>query len=107
MFPRIAIALLISILAAGCTEMRWHKAGANSAALERDLEECRKAGRLQAERAATPRLAAAPIVVTDPQGRTILTQPNPHDTDRFLAEQDLTRACMRKQGYELVPAKQS
>jgi hypothetical protein len=103
MYPRMATAVLISLLIAGCADLRWHKPGADTAALERDLEQCQKEGRLQAGRETIPRLAAAPVIATDPQGRTFVTQPHPHDTGRFLLEQDLTRACMRKQGYDLVP----
>jgi hypothetical protein len=102
MYTKPATVLLIAILAASCADLRWQKAGADSAALEQDLEKCEREARLRAGQEAMPRLVSAPVITTDPQGRTFLTQPPPHNTERFLHEQDLTRACMRKQGYELV-----
>ena len=106
MFPKIATAVLISLLIAGCADLRWHKPGTDSATLDRDLERCQKESRLQASREVLPRLATAPIITTDPKGHAIAVQPQPN-TDGLLLEQDLTRMCMRKHGYELVPADQA
>jgi hypothetical protein len=101
---QIVAALLLATFWAGCADLRWHKNGADAATLERDLGECQQQARAQAVRESwfhgNPGL---PVVGVDAQGRAILSQPGRSDTDRFLAEHDLERFCMRKRGYELVP----
>src|SRR5467141_2687764 len=86
--------LLLVIALASCAEMRWEKPGASAAALEKALGECRQRAQLEAMRAVLP--IAPPVVSADPQGRPVVVQPPPtsRESDRFLAEQDLTHACM-------------
>ena len=102
MYPRIATALLISLLTAACADVTWQKAGTDTATLQRDLERCQSEGRLQASRETLPRLAAAPVITADSKGRVVAMQPQPN-TEGFLVEQEATRTCMRKHGYELAP----
>ena len=98
-------AIVCLLFAAGCADLRWHKDGADAAALERDLGECQQQARAQAARESwSPWLAGSPVIGVDAQGRANLSQPGRLDTDRFLREHDLARACMRGRGYELVPA---
>jgi len=98
----VATLLLVAFLA-GCAEAHWHKAGADAAVREQDLAQCRQTAQLEARYQTVPTLAPPTMIGADPQGRPIVKQGMP-DTDRFLLEQDLVRACMRGRGYELVPA---
>ena len=102
---RYAITLLLGAAAlAACAELEWDKPGAGPRALAQDLDECRQSARMRAVQEAWPYSLLAPRVVgVDRDGRLIVVQPPPHDTERFLLEQDLTRTCMREKGYELVP----
>jgi hypothetical protein len=96
--------LLVTAFIAGCAEVRWHKAGTDAAALEKDLDQCRQTAQMEARHETLPRTVAPSMIATDPQGRPIAIQPIASDSERFLLEQDLTRHCMRGKGYELVPA---
>jgi hypothetical protein len=103
LFLPLAATLLVA--AGGCAPLRWDKPGADAAALERDLEQCRQIARAEAARRAWPfKLTAARVIGFDRGGRPIVVQPFPHETERFLEEHDLARACMRGKGYALVPA---
>jgi len=86
--------------------MRWHKDGADAAMLERDMAECRQQAQAQAERIAAPQsgMGGPRIVGVDPRGRPVIGQPEQLESGRFFAEHDLTRDCMGKRGYKLVPA---
>jgi hypothetical protein len=104
-FQRASAAAAVLLLAAGCADLRWHKDGADVNALNRDLEDCRQTGRTRAAREAWPPGSSLPrIVGTDVQGRAIVSSVGQADTDRFLAEYDLTHECMSGKGYKLVPA---
>jgi hypothetical protein len=97
-------ALLLAVSAAGCADLRWHRDGADAAALGRDLDECRQLARAQAAHEAWPLGVATPrIVGVDALGRAIVSSPGQVDTNRFFVEHDLARFCMRSRGYELVP----
>ena len=99
-------AIVILLLAAGCAQLRWHKDGADAAALERDLEACQQLARLRAFREVSLfGRSMGRIVGVDARGAPIMTYPDQLETDRFLLEHDLARDCMREKGYELVPAK--
>jgi hypothetical protein len=39
----------------------------------------------------------------DTRGRVVTGYAGRYDTDRAMLEHDLTRECMQKKGYELVP----
>jgi hypothetical protein len=101
LLPSVAV---LALLAAGCAELRWQKPGAAQATLEQDLERCRQEAHVRAERETVPSLALTPVLGTDQQGRPIVIQSHQRDAERLLAQQDLTRSCMRAKGYELVPA---
>ena len=100
-----AICLLTSALALpGCADLQWHKPGASAQALESDLLECRGQARLgtgpdaRLVRSDAGRLVGLSSITLSPAASGRL------DADRFLAEHDLTRICMNRRGYELVPA---
>ena len=111
MMIRLVAVLLLAPLT-GCAapaDTRWHKPGTDTAALERDLSTCTQEARLQARRAEVPSAGLAtlpgapPVIGTDTQGRPVQAPRHPRETDRFLAEHDLTRICMRARGYERIP----
>lgn len=100
----LSAASIVALLAAGCAELRWDKPDASPRELAQDLDECRQSARMRAAQEAWPYSLLAPRVVgVDRDGRLVVVEPPPHDTERFLLEQDLTRTCMREKGYELVP----
>ena len=51
MLARTAVLLLFAMVLASCAEMRWQKAGADEAAIGRDLSACRQQARMKAARA--------------------------------------------------------
>jgi hypothetical protein len=99
-------ALAALALAAGCADLSWHKEGASAATLEQDLAECRGEARINAgPDARFLRPDAGRIVGLDAAGRPAPGSSGALNTDRFLAEHDLTRICMQRKGYELVPVR--
>lgn len=109
---RLVTVLLSAVLAAcAAPEMRWHKSGADDVVLERDLDRCTQEASLQARHEQPPAVGLAalpgapPVIGTDTQGRPVQAPRRPSQSDRFLAEHDLTRICMRGKGYEQVQAK--
>ena len=96
------LAVLLSVLVAGCTPMQWHQPGVSEAEFHHDAAECNALAREQAYRQSPyPRLHW------------------PHTTHRFdgpsfgrdtLAwrlqrERDLYDFCLRSRGYRLTPAR--
>jgi hypothetical protein len=99
-----AAALLLLITA--CAEMQWSKDGTGPDDRERDLAACRGQAQSQAERQSVPHPGGPRIVGVDRLGRPIVSQPEQLDGERFMAERDLTRHCMGRKGYRLVPVEQ-
>jgi hypothetical protein len=96
----------VLLLLTGCaTDLQWEKPGAGAAALDQDLQQCTQRARFDARREEIPRLDAPLVIRTDPQGRPVVVPTSPRSTDRFLAEHDLTGACMRAKGYVQQQAK--
>jgi hypothetical protein len=99
----LSVVALSGLLFAGCAEMRWSKPGADSARMEEDFAQCRSEARLHAERVSLPRAPLLPPTVgTDALGRPVPVPARARTEDPLLMEQDLTGACMRRKGYELV-----
>ena len=95
-----SIGCALAVLAA-CAEMDWTKAGADKAAVTRDLDECR--GR--ALRGVQPPAAS---VTHDPQavdrgGSPSGSRPATGANERFIAEHEAVRQCMVARGYKLAP----
>ena len=93
------------LLLTGCADLYWEKPGVGAAALDQDLQQCTQRARLDARRGETPRLDAPLVLQADPLGRPVVVPSSPRSTDRFLAEHDLTAACMRTKGYVQQQAK--
>ena len=94
----------IALVIAGCAEVQWQKSSADAATMSRDLGECRDAAQSRAMLETRPdALASTRTIIMDP-ARTTSPYPYRTETDRFLLENDLTRACMTQRGYELAPA---
>ena len=94
----VALALL-----AGCADLRWSKPGVDAARMEEDMAQCRSEARLQVDRVAAPRAPLLPPTVgVDSLGRPVPVPARARTEDPLLMEQDLTGACMRRKGYELV-----
>jgi len=96
-------AAVFAVLLAGCAQLHWQRAGTDATAANRDLDECRGEARLRAARESWPFPYSAPRFVGGGQRQLLTLYPYQHDTDRFLLENDYTRACMRERGYELAP----
>lgn len=97
-------ALLVAAAASGCAPLEWHRPGVGPRALEQDLAACREAARARAAHEAWPFSLLAPrLVAVGRSGRLVVVIPPPPETERFLLEQDLARACMQEKGYTLVP----
>jgi len=101
--PRSAAVVLLGLLATACAEAQWQKPGADAATRDSDLEQCRREARLQARQQELPRQDAPLAIRADPQGRPVVVPNTTRQSDRFIAEQDLTGACMRQKGYALTP----
>jgi hypothetical protein len=94
----LAGALALSL--AACADMDWTKAGADKAAVSRDLDDCRGA--------ALGRSPPANAIM--PQDRTVTGavapgRPAGSANERFISEHESVRACMVGRGYQLAPAK--
>ena len=98
------VVLAFTALVTACAPLEWQKAGGSEEALKKDLDECREYARVSSWQDASINAMNVPRVVVDPAGRAFVTQNNmPGESDRFLVESDLTRACMERHGYELKP----
>ena len=95
---------LVSIVASlgtltACTQpMRWEKPGADEAALVRDQNDCKVAAQEESNRNFYP----APIGPLY-GWRWTSAWAQQAESQRFYAETNLTRFCMRNKGWELVP----
>lgn len=103
---RCATAFLLPLLAAGCAELQWQKAGTGPEATKHDLSECQDSARAQARQEAPlfGQPPPAPIGM-DSSGRVVTGRASRYDTERALLENDFTRHCMSERGYELAPVK--
>ena len=106
-FLHLSAAAALS-LSTGCTELSWHRAGADTAALERDLQDCRQHARAYSAHLAWPfPNSAARLIATDRAGRRVTT-PHPYPTwlenDQLVLRSELIGDCMRNRGYALAPA---
>ena len=97
---RISAPLVAALLSCSCAGLstHWEKEGADQAVLQRDLNDCRTAARDEAMRTWYP--GPGPLFVGP---RHFMAWEQYSDSQRFYAEGNLTRFCMRNKGYELVP----
>ena len=97
MTRRNASLLFLAFALAACAEMRWHKAGADEAALGADLSACSKLAQEQAARSGN--LGLPPV--SDPRfGAPV----GPTQAEQRLQERQAADKCMTGKGYALVPA---
>ncbi len=96
------LALLLMIC--GCTSLEWHKTGEHD--VDHDQAQCLAQARSEARQRMPLQQIPVPQVIVDQQGRTIVMQNKPPDSERFFLEQDLLRQCMTKLGYTLQPKPQ-
>ena len=96
MRARTAVLLLFAIGLASCAELRWQKAGADAAAVTRDLSACSKLAREKGARAGNIGLPP----VSDPR---FGGPSGPTQAEQQLQESQAADACMREHGYRLVP----
>jgi hypothetical protein len=101
-FSTVALAAAL----AACQSLHWTRDGADERQIAADLDACRQQARIEAFRLSPPSIhasSAPPIVVRDRDGRAVVAPPPHGDAERVLLEHDLTRACMQRKGYALVP----
>ena len=97
--PVLATIVGLSAMLAGCgPPMHWEKPGADQEAMARDQSDCRVAAQQEANRNFYP----APIgPLYGSRWSGVWWQQS--ESQRFYAETNLSRFCMRNKGYELVP----
>lgn len=104
----VAVAVVLLCLSAGCTDLRWHRSGSDTAALEHDLMECRGLARAEAAHLSWPFPDNRTRVVSvDRFGRGLVTPypyPTALDADRLVLQSERIGACMRDRGYVLAPS---
>ena len=96
-----AIALTLGSVFLGlsaCGGVRWHKAGADDAALTKDLGECRRKAQTRGGIAGS----VGPPTSVDPR---FGGPSGPSQADLMMQESQATGACMRERGYVLVQDK--
>jgi hypothetical protein len=93
-------AMLLALAACVATPMRWERAGTADAT--RDQAECRAA----ASQEATDQLpyGNGPPLYGFTSNVSMLQWRMAIDNERSYLEDDLTKACMRHRGFELMPA---
>lgn len=95
--------LLMLGVAACATDMRWQKPGISDEGATVDLNTCRRAAQLEANRYYTPwGWGGWPGWGWGFGRRSSLYWQMRADNERFFAENRLTSFCMRTKGYELV-----
>lgn len=100
------IILSATIGLAACTPMQWVKPGADALRLGEDTAKCQQQARQEAWLGGWGFQPMMPMVVGDARGRRfVFWQRDYFDPfgDRFMEEHRLTNACLRANGYELVP----
>jgi hypothetical protein len=89
------------VLLSGCAQLEWHKTGASDEARERDAAECTAQARPAGLKQVPMLYPHTPGLPTNRQNRAYPSQDSRLDSERFMAEQDALRECMRQRGYEL------
>ncbi len=87
-------------LLGGCAQLEWYRADVTAEVRAREIADCEAQARSEALR--MPALhSPAPHIIIDNSGRTVTIHSPHQNNERFLAEHDLMRACMRTRGYVL------
>ena len=96
-----AVLATIALLAQGCADMQWSKAGADAAMVARDQDECRA---VALGRAGPPVAGRTSLEARTDGGRPPVMTPAQGSNERFVAEHEEVRRCMIERGYTLKPA---
>ena len=99
MLRSLPVGLLIALAACATTPMRWERAGTADAA--EDEADCRSAARQEA--AERLPYGNGPPLYGLSSDVSMLQWTMAIDNERSSLEGNLTRACMRQRGFELVP----
>jgi hypothetical protein len=97
-FLHIAGLAALALVLPGCAEMHLTKPGADTAAVSRDLGDCRALALRSAGPAVAP--ASSTEGISD-QGRPRVMSPTAGSNEGFVAEHEATSRCMAKRGYAL------
>ena len=88
-----------ALIAQACAGPQWTKAGADAAAVSRDLDDCRAVALRRAAPAVAP--SSSPQAVTDRGRSTNPLTASAGSNERFIDEREEVNRCMAKRGYEL------
>jgi len=98
--PALLLGLYLGLAGCSALAVHWEKPGADQAMMQKDLSTCRIAVRDESMRNYYP--SPAPLF----RRRHWYAWDQYSESQRFFAENNLTRFCMRNKGYELVPDQQ-
>lgn len=105
--PRLTAALVLAVLAAGCTPMQWvRQDGGGPALLQHDLAQCRQEAWREAQWRSFLYRPFGATTLVDRFGRRFVVPYAPFGDpfgDTFMEESRLAHFCMRSKGYDLVP----
>ena len=105
-----AIAIFLLALAA-CAPGQWGRKDTAEAQVQDDLRACEEEAYREANKVPYPYPTMGPAILQDSTGRRFNVYPigpfaDPNG-ERYMREGRPARECMRKKGYELVPAERS
>jgi hypothetical protein len=92
---------LLLVMICGCTSLEWRHTESGEHDVDRDQAQCLAQARFETRQRLPLQAAPVPQVIVDQQGRSIVTQNTPPDSERFFLEQNLLRQCMSERGYTL------
>ena len=102
------IVIFMAALAAGCSQGQWSRTDTAAEKAQADLRACEDAAFREVSAVRQPYPTMGPVILQDSSGQRFNVYPVGPFADlqgeRYLRESRLARECMRKKGYELVPA---
>lgn len=105
---RAAWIAVAALAGASCASPQWAKKDTAGERVQDDLRACEDAAFNEANAVRQPYPTMGPVILQDSSGRRFNVYPvgpfaDPY-AERFMRQGRLARDCMRKKGYELVPA---
>ena len=108
---RTVVILILALAAGACASGQWAKKDTAAEQAQTDLRECEEAAYREVNAVPLRYPTMGPAILQDSSGRRFNVYPIGPFADpqgeRYLRESRLARECMRKRGYELVPAERS
>jgi hypothetical protein len=102
-WSKLSLAFCAALLASGCAQMAWHKAGATDAVAKADLEACHQAARAETPPQFSPNKDSAFTNAASDAQRDSHPGQFPNSGVRELEiRQSMASNCMRGKGYALV-----